>query len=128
MNTKTVYQTIDEYIDAQADDTRRALREVKACIVAVAPDAEELFNYDIPAFALVKGGKRDRQIMIAGYGKHVGFYPHPDTIEFFKDELSGYKQGKGSIQFPNNKAIPKELIMKMVTKRVEMLTPIAKEE
>jgi hypothetical protein len=40
-------------------------------------------NYKIPAFALVEEGKRDQQIMIAGFLKHVGFYPHPDVIEAF---------------------------------------------
>ncbi len=44
-------------------------------------------NYNIPAFALVKGGKRDKQIMIAGYAKHVGFYPYPSTIEAFSERL-----------------------------------------
>lgn len=121
MNGKKTYKSVAEYIDDQNEDTRKALLEVKACIAEAAPDAEELFNYDIPAFALVKKGKRDQQILIAGYEKHVGFYPHPDIIDLFKNELSAYKMGKGSVQFPNNKAIPKELIIRMVRKRLEML-------
>jgi uncharacterized protein YdhG (YjbR/CyaY superfamily) len=121
MNGKKAYKTIAEYIDDQNEDTRRALLDIRACIAEAAPDAEELFNYDIPAFALVKKGKRDQQILIAGYEKHVGFYPHPDIIVFFKNELSAYKQGKGSVQFPINKAIPKDLIIRMVRKRLEML-------
>jgi hypothetical protein len=28
----------------------------------------------------MEGGKREEQIMIAGYKKHIGFYPHPITI------------------------------------------------
>jgi uncharacterized protein YdhG (YjbR/CyaY superfamily) len=121
MNSKKTYKSVAEYIDDQNEDTRKALLEVKACIAEAAPDAEELFNYDIPAFALVKKGKRDQQILIAGYEKHVGFYPHPDIIDLFKNELSAYKMGKGSVQFPNGKAIPKELIIRMVRKRLEML-------
>jgi uncharacterized protein YdhG (YjbR/CyaY superfamily) len=80
-----------------------------------------MFNYDIPAFSLVENGKRDQQIMIAGYGKHVGFYPHPETIALFREELKEYKQAKGSVQFPNSKPIPKDLIKRMVMKKKEIV-------
>ncbi|MFG0452012.1 iron chaperone [Shewanella algae] len=81
----------------------------------------ELMNYNIPAFALVEGGKREKQIMIAGYKQHVGFYPHPDVIEEFKKQLSGFKYAKGSVQFPLNKPIPEELVAQMVKCRVAQL-------
>ena len=127
MSEKKRYSTIDEYIDDQPSPTKEALRTVKKCILSAAPDAEELFNYDIPAFALVQGGKREQQIMMAGYAKHVGFYPHPDTISEFAHELSAYKQGKGSIQFPNSRPIPEDLIVRMVKRRMEMLGQKAKD-
>ena len=76
-----------------------------------------MMNYNIPAFALIEGGKRDQQIMIAGYKKHLGFYPHPSAIENFLDELKVYKVGKGSVQFPVSKPLPKDLIIKMVNYR-----------
>ncbi len=33
----------------------------------------------------------------AGYAKHVGLYPAPSGLEAFKDDLSPYKSGKGSV-------------------------------
>ena len=72
-------------------------------------------------FALVEKGKRDHQVMMAGYAKHVGFYPHPTVIEVFADQLSAYKFAKGSIQFPLNKPIPKELVIKMLQYRWSQL-------
>ena len=111
------YATVDEYINDQPDGTREALFTLRECVLAVAPDAQELFNYNIPAFALIKNGKREHQIMIAGYSKHVGLYPHPTTIERFADSLSGFKKGKGSIQFPIDKPIPVELVIEMVRYR-----------
>ena len=39
--------------------------------------------------------------------------------EKFKQELSSYKQGKGSVQFPLDQPIPFELISKIVRYRVE---------
>lgn len=55
--------------------------------------------------------------MMAGYAKFVSFYPFPTTLEKFSDELSEYKQGKGSVQFPLNKPLPKGLIKSMVQYR-----------
>ena len=118
------YSTNDEYIESQPEGVKKKLKELRAHILEVVPDAEELLNYNIPAFSLVKGGKRDQQIMIAGYKKHVGLYPHPTVIEYFSDELKKYKIGKGSIQFPINESLPKELIIKMVKYRKKLLDEI----
>lgn len=112
---------VDTYIATQPPETQRALEELRSCIHQAAPGVSELMNYNIPAFALVKGGKRDKQIMIAGYPKHVGFYPHPDTIDAFADKLAAFKFAKGSIQFPLNKPIPKALVIEMVEFRLSQL-------
>lgn len=63
---KTNFKTVDEYIKSQPTDTKKTLQALRKIIFKAAPDAVELFNYDIAAYALVKGGKRDKQIMIAG--------------------------------------------------------------
>lgn len=115
------YKTVTDYFNAQPEHTKKALIELKKCIRNVQPNAEELFNYNIPAYALIKGGKREQQIMIAGYKNHVGLYPHPTTMEKFESELSKYKTGKGSVQFPLDTPLPKELIERMVRYRLELL-------
>lgn len=112
---------IDAYIANQPPETRQALEELRACIRQAAPGVTELINYNIPAFALVEGGKRDQQIMIAGYAKHVGFYPHPAVIEAFAEQLAGYKSAKGSVQFPLNHPLPKALVIEMVKYRLAQL-------
>lgn len=119
--TDTGSKQVDAYIAAQPAETRRALEELRACILAAAPGATELINYDIPAFALVEGGKRDQQIMIAGYAKAVGFYPHPEVIAAFDTQLAPYKHAKGSVQFPLSEPLPKMLVTRMVKLRVKQL-------
>lgn len=115
------YKTIDDYINKQAGGSREALITVKECILTAVPDATELFNYNIPAFALIKNGKREQQIMIAGYKKHVGLYPHPTTMEYFAKELSHYKKGIGSVPFPIDKPLPVELIESMIRYRKRLI-------
>ncbi len=97
------------------------LQEVRVLIHDAVPEAEELLNYKVPSFALVPGGKRDMQIMMAAYAKFIGFYPFPTTMERFAEELKEYKQGKGSVQFPLNQPLPTDLIKRMVKYRAEEL-------
>jgi uncharacterized protein YdhG (YjbR/CyaY superfamily) len=80
----------------------------------VAPDAEEAIKYQIPTFVL-----NGNLVHFAAYNSHIGFYPTPSGIEAFKDELSGYKSAKGSVQFPLGKPMPFGLIEKIVRFRVE---------
>ncbi len=121
MSGKVVFKNVNEYFEAQPENVRKALLELKECILKVAPQATELLNYNIPAYALVENGKREQQIMIAGYKKHVGLYPHPTTMEKFDSELSEYKRAKGSVQFPLDKPLPKNLIIRMIKYRIELL-------
>ena len=113
------FETIDDYIDNQPKEVQKVLQELRSIIKEAVPDAIEILNYKVPSFTLVPGGKRDQQIMMAGYAKFVGFYPFPTTMAEFSDELNDYRQGKGSVQFPFDKPLPKDLIIKMVKFRKE---------
>ncbi|WP_066219826.1 iron chaperone [Formosa haliotis] len=121
MSETKQYNSVAEYINAQPEQIKKALLELKECILKTEPNATELLNYNIPAYALVENGKREQQIMIAGYKKHVGLYPHPTTMEKFEPELTEYKRGKGSVQFPLDKPLPKDLIIRMIKYRKELL-------
>ena len=79
-----------------------------------APDAEETIKYQMPTFTL-----KGNLVHFAAFKKHIGFYPVPTGIEKFKNELSVYEGGKGSVQFPFDKPIPYGLISKIVKFRVK---------
>lgn len=112
---------IQSYLDSLPSDTRNAVDEIRMCIKAIVPSCEELLNYNILAFAIVPNGKRNRQVMVAGYKKHVGFYPSPETISHFSVEIADYKSAKGSVQFPLSAPMPLELITRMVEHRVKQI-------
>jgi uncharacterized protein YdhG (YjbR/CyaY superfamily) len=109
---------IDEYIANQPEDVQLILQKIRSTIKDLVPEAEEKINYDIPAISLIKGGRRESQIMFAVFKKHIGFYPFPTTIEHFRSELDGFKFAKGSVQFPLNQPIPYDLISRMVQYRL----------
>lgn len=111
---RTTAGNIDEYIAGYPENVQVILKKIRDTIHEAAPDAEESINYGIPTFKL-----KGNLVHFAAYQKHVGFYPAPSGIEKFQQELAGYKQAKGSVQFPLNQEIPYDLIRKIVEFRVE---------
>lgn len=111
---QTAPKNIDEYIAGFPGDVREILEKVRLTIREAAPEAAETINYAIPTFTL-----NGNLVHFAAFKKHIGFYPTPSGMEKFKNELAGYESAKGSVRFPLNKAIPYDLIRKMVKFRVE---------
>ena len=102
--------TVDEYIDAFPEETKKILQQIREIIKDSAPDAIEGINYGMPSYKVT--GKP--LVYFAAFKNHIGFYATPTGHTAFVSELSKYKQGKGSVQFPLNKPIPFDLIKKMV--------------
>jgi uncharacterized protein YdhG (YjbR/CyaY superfamily) len=108
------YSTIDEYISSFPKNIQKMLGDVRSVIRKIAPDSVEAISYGIPTFKL-----NGNLVHFAAFKNHIGFYPAPNGIEEFEKELSVYKQGKGSVQFPVDKPLPLDLISKIVKYRVK---------
>jgi uncharacterized protein YdhG (YjbR/CyaY superfamily) len=104
---------ITEYINAAPQEARKKLREMRACIRAVAPGAGESLKWGMPAFSY-------RRILVtfAAFKHHIGFYPTPSAVRAFASDLSKFATAKGSIQFPLEKPLPLPLIRKITAFRV----------
>jgi len=114
MVSKRQFRTIDEYIAGFPEHVRDILEELRRVIREAAPRAEEAMRYGIPTFRL-----NGNLVHFAAFRHHIGFYPTPSAIEAFKEELSSYKQAKGTVRFPIDKPIPYDLVRKIVQYRVE---------
>lgn len=108
------HTTIDEYISSFPKNIQKMLGDVRSVIRKVAPDSVETISYGIPTFKL-----NGNLVHFAAFKNHIGFYPTPNGIEEFEKELSVYKQGKGSVQFPVDQPLPLDLISKIVKYRVK---------
>ena len=108
-------ENIDDYISDFSGETQKYLNEMRELIRKLAPDSVESISYAIPTFSL--NGKY--LVYFAGFKNHIGLYPTPVGMEAFKEELSNYKTGKGSVQFPLNKPLPIALITKIVKYQIE---------
>ena len=105
---------IDEYIAKFPKETGKILQQVRLTVRKAAPKAEETISYGMPAFRY----KGRVIIYFAGYKNHIGVYATPSGHAAFQKELSAYKQGKGSVQFPLDQSMPLDLIKRMVQFRV----------
>ncbi|MDF3027377.1 MAG: hypothetical protein K0S23_1684 [Fluviicola sp.] len=111
---KTTFTTVDEYIQEFEGETRERLIAIRKLIRETAPEAVESISYGMPAYKV--NGKP--LVYFAGYKSHVGFYATPTGHKAFEKELSKYKQGKGSVQFPLNEPLPIKLIKEIVLFRL----------
>lgn len=111
--TKAAPQTVDEYISRQSADVQEILNKLRSVIKEAAPGAEEKISYQMPAYFL-----RGPLVYFSTFRHHIGFFPTADGKEAFLQELSQYKGGKGTVQFPLDKPIPYELVAKIVRYRV----------
>lgn len=108
--------TIAGYINAAPKEARKHLRELYAILKKVAPEATEGLKWGSPAF-------EEKRILFAfaAFTSHFNFMPTPSAMQPFKKELAKHRTGKGSIQLPYDRRLPKALIRKIAARRVKEL-------
>lgn len=109
------FETIDEYIELFPPAVQERLKKIRAVIQNSAPAAEEVISYQMPTYKIA--GKN--LLHFAAYKGHIGFYPTPDGVGEFAQELKDYEMSKGAILFPHDQPIPYEVLEQIVHFRVE---------
>jgi uncharacterized protein YdhG (YjbR/CyaY superfamily) len=104
--------TIDQYIKFAPDHAREKLNEIRFILKSVAPNATEDIKWGKPVFI-------EKRILFsfAAYKNYLTFMPTGPSLEPFRNELSGFKGGKDTIQFLYDKPLPKDLIEKIARYR-----------
>lgn len=107
---------VEEYLATLPEDRRAGVKELRRTINAAAPEATETIAYLMPALRSHGG-----QFLVSygAYKKHYSLFPASEAvIEAGGEELKPYLAGKGTIQFPADKPLPKALVTKIVKVRV----------
>lgn len=99
---------IEQYISEQQQSVQPLLYEIREVIRKELPNAEERISWRMPTY-----WEKHNIIHFAAFKNHIGLYPGPDAIIFFKDELQGLKTSKGAIQIPYEQPLPLALIAKI---------------
>ncbi|MCU0446353.1 MAG: DUF1801 domain-containing protein [Microscillaceae bacterium] len=108
------FETLDEYIANYTESTQKILQSIRQLIQELAPEAQECISYGMPTFKL-----KGVLVHFAAFKNHIGLYALPSGNQAFQSQLTPYKTGKGSIQFPLDQAIPYDLIREIVKFRIQ---------
>jgi len=109
-SSKVNFGSIDEYIASFPRDVQQTMEQLRSTIKAAAPEAGEKISYNMPTFTL----NGTYLVYFAGWKNHIAFYGAPRGNAEFKEDLSAYEAGKGTLQFPFDKPMPLDLITKIV--------------
>src|SRR6266567_7186413 len=107
MSKSKIPKDVDGYIAAAPEATRAKLTQLRKIIKTTAPQTEEVISYHMPYYK-----QHGRLVGFAAYKDHASLFGAiPKQLE---PELKPYKTGRGSVQFPQDKPLPKTLIGKIV--------------
>lgn len=112
-----IMNEVDTYINQFNGEAKERLLTLRQLVLSEVPEAKEGIMYGLVGYKL--NGKP--LVYFGGFTKHIGFYATPQGHEEFADELSKYKQGKGSVQFPLDDPLPIELVRRMLVFRKKSL-------
>ena len=114
--TKSKPGNVDEYIESAPVQAQTMLRELRALLRKVAPKATETLKWGSPVF-------EDGRILFSytAYKSHLNFMPTRPALEPFREELSAFRTGKDTVQFPYGRPLPKALIRKIAACRVKQV-------
>lgn len=112
---KTDYKSIDEYHSAFPADVQARMQQIRTIINSVAPEAEEVISYQIPAFKIGKAFL----IYYSAYARHISLSSpwSPALLKAFEPELKMLKVTKSAIQLSSDKPLPSDLVERIVAFR-----------
>ena len=111
---KVIFTSIDEYIATFPEDVQKIMEKLRKTIKVAAPKAGEKISYNMPTFTM----NGTYLVYFAGWKTHIAFYGAPKGNAKFKEDLSAYETGAGTLKFPLDKPLPFGLITKIVKFRV----------
>jgi uncharacterized protein YdhG (YjbR/CyaY superfamily) len=110
---RAVPKDVDQYIERAPKESQGKLRQLRAVIKEVAPNAVERISYGMPYYEY-----KGRLLYFGAAKAHIGIYGIPASIiEEFKKELVAYMAEKTTIRLPLDRDLPVELFRKLVRAR-----------
>ncbi len=110
---KKTSKEVDAYIARAPKEVQGKLRQVRAAIRQVAPDAVESISYMMPSY------DKGKIAWFANMRSHIGLYLRPPIIAEHKKDLAGYTTTKSAVHLSLDKKIPILLIKKLVKARMK---------
>ena len=111
---------IDVYLEGVRSPNRAVLSNLRATILRLVPDAEEVISYRIPAFK-IEGAVFSG---FATYKDHMSYFPFSGSVlAELSTEIAGYSHTKSALHFTSDKPLGNELVERLVAvRRMEIRT------
>lgn len=118
---------VDEYINSCPADAQLRLKEIRAAIRAVAPDAIETVSYfAIPGYSYEGFEYNGMFAWFSFKAPFVRLHVVPRALASHKKELEKYRKTKAIISFPISATIPDTLVKKLVRSSLKEMTSLKK--
>jgi uncharacterized protein YdhG (YjbR/CyaY superfamily) len=109
---------VEAYFEALPAATRPMMDKLRSTIRSVAPEAEEVLSYGMPAFR--RAGKRF--VYYAAWTAHCSLYGlTSQVLDQFKQEVAPHITPKGMLKFNLDEALPTVLIEDLIRARLAEL-------
>jgi uncharacterized protein YdhG (YjbR/CyaY superfamily) len=113
---------VDAYIASAPEEAHSKLREIRAVIREVAPDATERTDYfQIPGYSYEGYDYNGMFVWFSFKKSFVCLHVRPPVIQEHKKDLAGYTTTKAIVSFPVNKKIPMALVKKLVKASLKVM-------
>jgi len=110
--------SISEYIEQFDGDVRLRLLTVYDMIRSAVPsEAEESISWRMPTFKL----GTEPLFFFTATKKHIGFYPTPDAMAHFSEQLSDYGTTDHLVQLRHSAPLPIDLLREIINWRLGQL-------
>lgn len=115
--------SIDAYIAGCPPKVQSILHRIRNSVRDIAPEAEELISYRMPAFR--QGGML---LYFAAFKNHIGVYPPVRGDAKLEKAVAPYANERGNLKFPLDRPVPYDLIRRIVKLRLKQVTAQAQSE
>jgi uncharacterized protein YdhG (YjbR/CyaY superfamily) len=107
---------VSDYIATAPPAAQKNLRQLRALLRSVAPDAKEAIKWRVPVM-------EEERILFSysAHKAHINFMPTGSSLRPFLAELAGFTTGKDTIQLPHGKPLPKPLLRRIALHRLQQV-------
>lgn len=106
-------RAVDAYIAGAPVEVQPILQKIRSLVRRLAPKAEEVISYRMPAFRL-----DGMLIYYAPFKAHIGIFPPVTGDRALEADLAPYRGPKGNLRFPLDGKMPYALIGRVVKARI----------
>ena len=107
------HESVDAYLADVPPKERAVLKEIRAAVKDVVPDAEEKISYGMPAFT-----HNGNLLYYAAMKNHLSLFPgSKSVVKKFATELKPFDAREGTIRFTVDKPLPITLVKKIAKMR-----------